>query len=52
MKRVLFVWSAALLLVLPGGGQKKPRIAEDWLAAWNSHDAKKVIPIFTDDVFF
>ena len=52
MKRVLFVWSAALLLVLPGGGQKEPRIAEDWLAAWNSHDAKKVIPIFTDDVFF
>jgi steroid delta-isomerase-like uncharacterized protein len=52
MKRVLFVWSAALLLVLPGAGQKKPRIAEDWLAAWNSHDAKKVIPIFTDDVFF
>jgi steroid delta-isomerase-like uncharacterized protein len=52
MKRVSFVWSVALLLVLPGGGQKKPRIAEDWLAAWNSHDAEKVIPIFTDDVFF
>lgn len=50
MKPVSFV--VALLLAVAGGSQKEPRIAEGFIAAWNSHDAEKVIPIYTDDVFF
>ncbi len=27
-------------------------IANDWIAAWNSHDVERVIPIFTEDVLY
>jgi steroid delta-isomerase-like uncharacterized protein len=27
-------------------------IAEKWIAAWNSHDPAKMLPVFTDDVFY
>jgi steroid delta-isomerase-like uncharacterized protein len=26
--------------------------AEKWIAAWNSHDPDKMLPLFTDDVFY
>ena len=27
-------------------------LAEKWIAAWNSHDVEKVLPLFTDDVMY
>jgi len=27
-------------------------MAEKWIAAWNSHDPAKMLPVFTDDVFY
>ena len=27
-------------------------IAEKWIAAWNSHSPEKMLPVFTDDVFY
>lgn len=30
----------------------QPKIVENWVAAWNSHDVNKVIPLFTDDVLY
>jgi steroid delta-isomerase-like uncharacterized protein len=27
-------------------------VAEKWIAAWNSHDPDKMLPVFTDDVFY
>ncbi len=26
--------------------------ADKWIAAWNSHDPDKMLPLFTDDVFY
>jgi steroid delta-isomerase-like uncharacterized protein len=27
-------------------------IAEKWIAAWNSHNPEKMLPLFSDDVFY
>src|SRR5436305_14750727 len=27
-------------------------IGEKWVAAWNSHDADKMLPLFTDDIVY
>jgi steroid delta-isomerase-like uncharacterized protein len=27
-------------------------VAEKWIAAWNSHDPEKMLPLFTDDIFY
>jgi steroid delta-isomerase-like uncharacterized protein len=27
-------------------------IAQQWIAAWNSHDPEKMLPLFTDDVLY
>lgn len=27
-------------------------LAEKWIAGWNSHDPDKILPLFTDDVFY
>ena len=32
--------------------QKKTSVTAIWIAAWNSHDAQKVVTIFTTDVLF
>lgn len=58
-KRVL---TAAILtvmiLALAAWPQVKPTtdrdaaVAEKWIAAWNSHDPDKMLPAFTDDVFY
>ena len=46
------------ILLLCGAGfaqtraNGEARIVERWVAAWNSHDVKKVIPLFTDDVLY
>lgn len=30
----------------------KQTIAKQWIAAWNSHDPEKMLPLFTDDAFY
>jgi steroid delta-isomerase-like uncharacterized protein len=63
MNRDSVLTSAILLamLVLPGiagSAQSKSKadpgaaIAEKWIAAWNSHDPEKLVPLFTDDIFY
>jgi steroid delta-isomerase-like uncharacterized protein len=27
-------------------------VAEKWIAGWNSHDPDKILPLFTDDIFY
>jgi len=27
-------------------------VAEKWIAGWNSHDPDKLLPLFTDDIFY
>ncbi len=59
MKKVLITASVLVLLALSAVAQKKgqagrreTQIAENWIAAWNSHNAEKVIPLFTSDVMY
>jgi hypothetical protein len=33
-------------------GSRESHVAEDWVAAWNSHDAEKFTPLFTDDAVY
>lgn len=33
-------------------GDRDAAVAENWIAAWNSHDPDKMLPVFTDDVFY
>ena len=58
------VWIHALLfatLMFPAAAlaaDAKPQanpgaaFAEKWIAAWNSHDVEKFLPLFTDDIFY
>ena len=56
MKRILLLASVMLMVVGVALGQSKidgkSQIAENWIAAWNSHDVEKVIPLFTKDVLY
>ena len=56
MKRILLLAPVMLVVVGVALGQSKingkNRIAENWIAAWNSHDVEKVIPLFTKDVLY
>ena len=52
MKKVSVIASMVVLVVLTAAAQKKPQIAESFIAAWNSHDVEKVIPVFTNDVLY
>ena len=52
MKKVSVIASIVVLVVLTAAAQKKPQIAESFIAAWNSHDVEKVIPVFTNDVLY
>lgn len=40
---------AGLCLVSASGKGQDRRLAEAWVAAWNSHDPDKVAQLFTDD---
>ncbi len=59
-KRVLTAVAILALMVLAPAAwpQVKPTsgrdsaVAEKWIAAWNSHDPDKMLPVFTDDVFY
>jgi len=56
VKRILLLTSLLLLVAGAAIGQSKTsgknRIAENWIAAWNSHDVETVIPLFTKDVLY
>ena len=52
MKKVLALASIVVLITLTAAAQKKPRVAQSFIAAWNSHDVEKVIPLFTNDVLY
>jgi steroid delta-isomerase-like uncharacterized protein len=52
VKRASLIASVVVLVPLTAVAQKKARIAENWIAAWNSHDLQKVLPIFTEDVVY
>ena len=32
--------------------KSEPTIATQWIAAWNSHDPNKMLPLFTDDALY
>ena len=52
VKKVSVFASVVVLVALTAAAQKKPSVAESFIAAWNSHDVEKVIPVFTDDVLY
>jgi steroid delta-isomerase-like uncharacterized protein len=52
MKKVLAIASMVVLVALLPAAQKKPRVAESFIAAWNSHEVERVIPMFTNDVLY
>lgn len=52
MKKALVTASIVILVALAAAAQKKPRVAESFIADWNSHEVEKVIPLFTNDVFY
>ena len=43
---------ASLWLVMASANSGDRYVAEDWIAAWNSHDVEKVLPVFTQDVLY
>ena len=40
MKKVLAIASMVVLITLTAAAQKKPRVAEGFIAAWHSHDVE------------
>ena len=36
----------------PASAASSQDLAEEWIAAWNSHDVEKVAALFTDDVMY
>ena len=60
-KRVLnaaIVFTVMVLPAIAAGADVKAAadpgaaIAAKWIAAWNSHDPEKMLPLFTDDLFY
>jgi steroid delta-isomerase-like uncharacterized protein len=60
-KRVLTATTILAMLVLPAiaappdGNTTNDRdaaLAERWIAAWNSRNPDKMLPLFTDDIFY
>jgi steroid delta-isomerase-like uncharacterized protein len=52
VSKVSTIVLVVLLVAQMAAAQKKTPIADGWIAAWNSHDAEKVVAIFTTDVLF
>lgn len=52
VRRVSAIVSMFVLVGQITAAQKKAHVVDGWIAAWNSHDAEKVITIFTPDVLF
>src|SRR6266705_6868853 len=60
-KRVLTGVIVVAMLVLPAiaappesksTADRDAATAEKWIAGWNSHDPDKLLPLFTNDVFY
>src|SRR6202790_2957944 len=60
-KRVLTGAMLVAMLVLPviaappdskSTTDGEAALAEKWIAGWNSHDPDKMLPLFTDDIFY
>jgi len=58
-RRILTVVLAVLVLqaiALSGqgksSGNRNAAVAEQWIAAWNSHNPDKMLPLFTDDLVY
>jgi len=61
LNRVLAPITLFVMLICPvfaappegkSAGDRDAAIAEKWIAAWNSHSPDKMLPLFTDDVFY
>jgi steroid delta-isomerase-like uncharacterized protein len=59
LTRVLTAAAILVVLVLPivaaspdVKGDHSAAIAEQWIAAWNSHNPDKMLPLFSDDIFY
>ena len=53
MRKGLAIASMMVLVAVTAAAQKKAsRVAESFIAAWNSHEVEKVIPVFTNDVLY
>ena len=60
-KRVLTGAMLVAMLVLPviaappdskSSSDRDAAMAEKWIAGWNSHDPDKILPLFSDDIFY
>ncbi|MBZ5549162.1 MAG: ester cyclase [Acidobacteriia bacterium] len=60
-KRTLTGAVVLAMLVLPAiaappegktAAERDAAVAEKWIAAWNSHSPDKMLPVFTDDIFY
>src|ERR1700686_3314461 len=60
-KRVLTGAVLVAMLVLPAIAappdsksttDRDAAVAEKWIAGWNSHNPDKILPLFTDDIFY
>lgn len=58
MKRISLIASVLILFGLVAAAQRSAsstspsRIAEDWIAAWNSHNPEKLVVLFTNGVVY
>jgi len=60
-ERVLTAAILVAMLVLPviaarpeskSSADRDAAVAEKWIAGWNSHNPDKMLPLFTDDIFY
>src|SRR5437588_12491905 len=59
MKSISIVILTAVLMTIPAAAQDNAKagthestIVSRWIAAWNSHDVEKLIPLFTPDLTY
>jgi len=57
--RILSAITILVVLVLPavaappeGSAKSQSTIAQQWIAAWNSHNPDKMLSLFTEDIFY
>lgn len=49
---VIALPSVAVQYAAKSGGDRDAAVAQKWIAAWNSHDPEKMVPVFTSEVFY
>jgi steroid delta-isomerase-like uncharacterized protein len=52
MREIQTIVCIVVLVAQTVAEQKKTSVADMWIAAWNSHDADKVVAAFSPDVLF